>query len=161
LSSSASQVGAEKEIDMSAESSYSKSDLEKILSFSFVLSTIDGHIHEHEIDHAIDFVKNNWHGEHSDLKEFLVSTKEKAFGLFKSDSLSDALEDITRSLAGTLDNHQKENVISLVSEMVQADGHPGSRELDMVKIIYSHLYDSETISKDGLKNIVATLMFLS
>ena len=143
---------------MHSQSVYSLDDLKKIMSACFVMAIVDEHIHDNEVDVIFAFIEKHWQKDYGELKQLADSANKRSFDILHSASHLDILRDKAKSLAGTLDAHQKEGVLSLLASVMTADGQEGKRELQMFKVFLGELYDPESISKDSMKKIISILL---
>jgi uncharacterized tellurite resistance protein B-like protein len=128
----------QKEQEMSDNPIYSRDDLEKILASCIAIASMDGDIHKDEIRHAKEFVEANWDKDYGDINQFAASANEQAKILLSSNPLSEAIGNIAGGLSNSLDERQKDSVMTLLKEVLHADDDPHEFELGMIHIFEKH-----------------------
>ncbi len=122
---------------MSDQKAYQREDLEEIFASCIVMTTLDGEIHLDELKPAVSFVESRWQGEYGDINDLMMQARESAGEILDSPSLSKSIGSIAESLAGSLDQDQKNEILELLKVVLHADGEAHDMEHGMYEIFAS------------------------
>ena len=107
---------------MPGDGDYKKEDLENILASCIAMSTMDGEMQMDELKPVVAFIEGKWQSEHGDINQMLEGAQRGAAEILKSSSLTESIGKIAETLAGSMDQTQKDAVLDLLKEVLHADG---------------------------------------
>ena len=119
---------------------FSKENLERIMSSCIAMATLDGEITEDEIHPVVAFVESNWTSDYGDINDFSAKARDGAEDILKSSSLTESIGEIADSLSNSLDAEQKESVLKLLSVVLHADDEGHDLEHGMYNIFVQRFH---------------------
>jgi len=118
----------------------SKPALKKIILCSYIMSGIDGYMDESEFEVIAEFANNNWLESFGDQEDFYKEIDREVLMYFVPNQGKFELnpDNITK-IINDLSLEEMTLLMSLMNDVMQADGIIDPAEVNLMKIIKSHI----------------------